>query len=150
MAPSTRAMAMTPSAFRLPSARQVSLGHYAPLRALSTINRAQLTHGAFQTATARPSVALHLAHTGRVAFQRSYADAPPKAKPGKLRRTFRWAWRLTYLSATGLLGYTCYTIWQDRHPEPQAEPDPNKKTLVILGKPPTKASICAAHVARDS
>lgn len=77
---------------------------------------------------------MKLQTTGRIAFRRAYADAPPKPKPGKLRRTFRWMWRLTYLSLGGLAGYTVYLIYQDRHPEPQYEPDPSKKTLVILGE----------------
>ena len=58
----------------------------------------------------------------------------PKPKPSKIRRTFRWIWRLTYLSVGGLIGYTCYIIYLDRNPEPQFEQDPNKKTLVILGR----------------
>jgi NADH:ubiquinone reductase (non-electrogenic) len=82
----------------------------------------------------RPSATLKLNHTGRIAFRRAYANEAPKPKPGKLRRTFRWAWRLTYLSAFGVLGYTAFTIWQDRHPEPQVEQDPKKKTLVVLGE----------------
>lgn len=133
MASSTRAMAMMPSFSGLAS-RQASLKSAATFRALSTASRAPAPSNALKTTAARPTVALQLRNTGRVAFQRTYADEAPKPKPGKLRRTFRWAWRLTYLSATGLLGYTFYTIWQDRHPEPQAEQDPKKKTLVILGK----------------
>lgn len=77
---------------------------------------------------------MRLAATGRVAFRRAYADEAPKPKPSRLRRTFRWAWRITYLSTVGLVGYTCYIVYQDRHPEPQFEPDPTKKTLVILGE----------------
>lgn len=89
---------------------------------------------------------MKLANSGRIAFRRAYADeAPkPKPKPGKLRRTFRWAWRLTYLSALGLVGYTAYDIYVDRHPDEQFNPDPNKKTLVILGEstPSYKALTC--------
>lgn len=94
----------------------------AAARSFSTIPR-----------TARPSVALKLQSAGKVAFRRAYADEVPKRKPGKLRLTFRWAWRLTYLSAAGLVGYGFLNIWQDRHPPPQFEADPDKKTLVILG-----------------
>jgi NADH:ubiquinone reductase (non-electrogenic) len=86
---------------------------------------------------ARPSVASKLDNAGRIAFRRAYASEAPKEsvkrKPGKLRLTFRWAWRITYLSVAGLFGYTCYIVWQDRNPEPQYEPDPKKKTLVVLG-----------------
>jgi NADH:ubiquinone reductase (non-electrogenic) len=117
-------------------------------RALAAIGRSsrlalpsRVASKSFSTATgnhllpsARPTVATRLAATGRVAFRRSYADKAPKPKPGKLRTTFRWAWRLTYLSAAGLVGYTCYIVYQDRHPQPQFEPDPSKKTLVILGE----------------
>ncbi len=70
--------------------------------------------------------------------RRAYSDgATPasKALPKKRRfRTLRWIWRLTYLSAIGGAVYIGYSIYQDRHPEPQAEADPNKKTLVILGR----------------
>jgi NADH:ubiquinone reductase (non-electrogenic) len=45
----------------------------------------------------------------------------------------RWIWRLTYLSFLGGLVYVGYRVYEDRHLEPQTEPDPNKKTLVILG-----------------
>lgn len=47
---------------------------------------------------------------------------------------FRWTWRLAYLSVLGGIGYVGYVIYQDRHPDPQKEADPNKKTLVVLGK----------------
>ncbi|KAG5973037.1 hypothetical protein E4U58_005884 [Claviceps cyperi] len=81
----------------------------------------------------RPAVSMKLAASGRIAFRRAYTDEAPKPTPGKLRKTLRWAWRFTYLSAAGLVGYTFITIYQDRHPEPQSEPDSSKKTLVILG-----------------
>ena len=64
-------------------------------------------------------------------FHRSYADSAPVKK----RRAgfFRWTWRLTYLSALGGLGYLGYLIYDLRTPDEQYEPDPKKKTLVILG-----------------
>ncbi|KAL3955961.1 hypothetical protein ACCO45_008807 [Purpureocillium lilacinum] len=98
-------------------------------RAFSTASR---TTPSLRSA-ARPTVAMRLQTTGRLAFRRAYADEAPKPKPGKLRKTFRWMWRLTYLSVLGLAGYTVYIIYDDRHPEPQYEADPTKKTLVILG-----------------
>ncbi|KXX75546.1 External alternative NADH-ubiquinone oxidoreductase, mitochondrial [Madurella mycetomatis] len=68
-------------------------------------------------------------------FRRSYADgvtpAPPPKKPRF--RKLRWAWRLGYLSAIAGVAYIGYGVYRDRHPEPQVEPDPTKKTLVILG-----------------
>ncbi|OAA68056.1 alternative NADH-dehydrogenase [Niveomyces insectorum RCEF 264] len=72
-------------------------------------------------------------------FTRGYASDAPAAdeaapKPKRKRfRALRWLWRLTYLSALGGIVYIGYSIYQDRHPEPQLPPDPNKKTLVILG-----------------
>ncbi|EME86178.1 uncharacterized protein MYCFIDRAFT_88293 [Pseudocercospora fijiensis CIRAD86] len=46
---------------------------------------------------------------------------------------FRWTWRITYVLLIGGLIYTGYNIYQDRYPEEQHPPDPNKKTLVVLG-----------------
>ncbi|KAG6302397.1 hypothetical protein E4U09_003070 [Claviceps aff. purpurea] len=97
-------------------------------RAYSTAVRSHALH-----LPQRPAVSMKLAASGRIAFRRAYTDEAPKPTPGKLRKTLRWAWRFTYLSAAGLVGYTFITIYQDRHPEPQSEPDPSKKTLVILG-----------------
>ncbi|KAM3501128.1 hypothetical protein MY10362_005810 [Beauveria mimosiformis] len=81
----------------------------------------------------RPSPSMRLAVTGRIAFRRPYSDEAPKPRPGKLRTTFRWIWRLTYLSVLATLGYTAYVIYDDRNPGEQFVPDPSKKTLVILG-----------------
>ncbi|KAF3769937.1 alternative NADH-dehydrogenase [Cryphonectria parasitica EP155] len=68
--------------------------------------------------------------------QRQYSDAPPpppKKKPGKLRRTLRWTWRLVYLSVLGTFAYVGYEVWEHRNPDAQVNPDPSKKTLVVLG-----------------
>jgi hypothetical protein len=88
----------------------------------------------------RPTTATVLPRsTLQLAFRRSYAsDAPearlsPAAKPKKRFRILRWLWRITYLSALGFLGYVGYQIWYLRNPTEQFEPDPKKKTLVILG-----------------
>ncbi|KAH7140730.1 hypothetical protein EDB81DRAFT_63185 [Dactylonectria macrodidyma] len=114
-------------------------------RAMSALSRAGLLAQPSRIATralttasktsARPSVAMKLQHSGRIAFRRAYADEAPKSKPkpGKFRSTLRWTWRLTYLSLLATVGYTCYQIWDDRHPEDQFQPDPSKKTLVVLG-----------------
>ena len=65
---------------------------------------------------------------------RTYSDGAVPRKSGRIRTTFRWLWRLTYLSALGTVGYVCYTVYLDRHPAPQTIPDPTKKTLVVLGQ----------------
>lgn len=80
-----------------------------------------------------------LRHPGR----RSYADAPPPPppsppalpapRPKKRFRFFKWLWRLTWLSGVGLTGVLAYSFYTLRHPLEQDEPDPAKKTLVILG-----------------
>jgi NADH:ubiquinone reductase (non-electrogenic) len=44
---------------------------------------------------------------------------------------------LTYISALGGIGWFAYHIYDLRHPTDQFEPDPSKKTLIILG-----TSIC--------
>ena len=68
-------------------------------------------------------------------FRRTYADAAPvKAKKPRRFRFFRWTWRLTYLSILGGLGYVVYDGYASRHPDEQFNPDPKKKTLVVLGK----------------
>ncbi|KAK2813393.1 External alternative NADH-ubiquinone oxidoreductase mitochondrial [Emmonsiellopsis sp. PD_5] len=69
-------------------------------------------------------------------FRRAYADAPaptPAPKPKRRFRFFRWMFRLTLLSIVGGAGALGYSIYSLRHPEEQYEPDPTKKTLVILG-----------------
>ena len=67
------------------------------------------------------------------AFRRSYAEtlSPPIKRRG--RGFFRWTWRLTYLSALGGMGWLGYSIYTLRTPHEQFNPDPSKKTLVILG-----------------
>lgn len=63
-------------------------------------------------------------------------QAPKQNKHGKIRRTFKWTWRLVYLSVLGSIAYASYDVYESRHPEDQVTPDPSKKTLVILGKLP--------------
>lgn len=72
-------------------------------------------------------------------FRRAYSDAPsvslsPPPKPKKRFGFLRWTWRVTYLSAIGFVGWLTYTVWELRNPNDQFEPDPSKKTLVILGE----------------
>jgi NADH:ubiquinone reductase (non-electrogenic) len=66
-------------------------------------------------------------------FRRGVADAAAPVKKRRFR-VFRWTWRLIYLSALGGLGYVGYGIVVNRNPVEQAEADPTKKTLVVLGR----------------
>ncbi|KAF2269755.1 FAD/NAD(P)-binding domain-containing protein [Lojkania enalia] len=67
----------------------------------------------------------------RQSIRRQSTDDAPK--PKKRFSLLRWTWRLTYLTAIGGVAYIAYGIWEMRNPPEQPEPDPNKKTLVILG-----------------
>jgi NADH:ubiquinone reductase (non-electrogenic) len=69
----------------------------------------------------------------RQAFRHASTDsAAPKVKKAGFR-TLRWTWRLTKFSALAGLAYVGYGIYEMRNPEEQPQPDPSKKTLVILG-----------------
>ena len=67
-------------------------------------------------------------------FRRSYADSVAPVIKRRGRGFFRWTWRLTYLSAIGGVAYLSYNIYSLRTPQDQFEPDPSKKTLVVLGR----------------
>ncbi|KAL9079209.1 MAG: hypothetical protein Q9157_001878 [Trypethelium eluteriae] len=91
-------------------------------------------------ARSRPATAIALTRNTlsrpvlRQAFRRGYADHQTEQKVKK--STFgvlKWLWRLTCLGTFAGLGYVGYGIYISRNPEDQAEPDPNKKTLVVLG-----------------
>lgn len=108
-------------------------------RAFATSQKQALNFAQSTTTTNTRPAASSIAKSRVVArqFQRAYADAAPKpSQPGKLRKTFKWIWRLTYLSVLGTFVGIGYTIYLDRNPEPQYEPDPSKKTLVVLGMRP--------------
>ncbi|KAG6995562.1 external alternative NADH-ubiquinone oxidoreductase [Physcia stellaris] len=66
-------------------------------------------------------------------FRRSYADNISPVTKRRGRGFFRWTWRITYVSAIGAVAYLSYNIYSLRTPQEQFEPDPSKKTLVILG-----------------
>ncbi|KAF2475165.1 FAD/NAD(P)-binding domain-containing protein [Lindgomyces ingoldianus] len=92
--------------------------------------------------TSRPSpIASRARWTPRPAFSqialrqsiRRASTEAPKPKKRRFRSFLRWTWRLSYLSAFAGLGYIGYGIWEMRNPDDQPEPDPSKKTLVILG-----------------
>lgn len=73
-------------------------------------------------------------------FRRSYADSAPQAtlspaaKPKRRWGFFRTLWRITYISALGAIAYTGYLVYELKYPNDQFEPDPSKKTLVVLGR----------------
>lgn len=68
-------------------------------------------------------------------FRRGYATEAPVKPPKRRFRFLTYLWRATY--TTTLLGtaYLGYSIYETRYPHEQVEPDPTKKTLVILGMP---------------
>lgn len=92
----------------------------------------------------------------RQSFRRHQSSQAPSPKPrrGAFRTLLLWTWRVTYLSALGGVVYLGYGIWVMRHPVEQEEPDPKKKTLVILGTCDSidslRAPICSQyHQAQD-
>ncbi|KAI8163029.1 External alternative NADH-ubiquinone oxidoreductase [Colletotrichum sp. SAR 10_70] len=125
MASSARAMSSLRAAAQL-APRAPRNAASAGRRTLTTATRTGL-----RIVAARPAAAA-VSRTVARQFRREYADAAPK-RPGKIRKTFRWVWRLTYLSTLGLFAYVGYEVYEDRHFEDQVEFDPTKKTLVILG-----------------
>lgn len=75
----------------------------------------------------------------RNAFRRTYTDSAQPKKKGF--RLLRWLWRATYVSAIVGTGYAAYGIYEMRNPPDQVQPDPKKKTLVILGALPSAAKL---------
>ena len=59
--------------------------------------------------------------------------AQGQVRPKKRFRLLRWTFRLTYLAGLLGVGYVGYGIYVSRSPAEQLEPDPSKKTLVVLG-----------------
>jgi NADH:ubiquinone reductase (non-electrogenic) len=103
----------------------------ASIMQLSSVSRRSIS-----TSLRAPLQATKPTSISRIA-RRGYADAAPTPSPApqpkKRFRALRWAWRLTWLSAIGLTGYVAYSILELRQPPEQFTPDPEKKTLVILG-----------------
>ncbi|KAI5811049.1 hypothetical protein DFH27DRAFT_589069 [Peziza echinospora] len=56
-----------------------------------------------------------------------------KSGKGRIGQILKYAWRATYISTLMGVAYLGWSIFEIRHPTEQAEPDPTKKTLVILG-----------------
>jgi NADH:ubiquinone reductase (non-electrogenic) len=105
------------------------------LSSLSTLRQTRRLRTARPSSISSPQLQL--------SFRRAYADAPavklsPTPKPKKRFRIFRFLWRATYLSVLGGLAYLTYTIYDAKHPPDQIDPDPSKKTLVILGRSMTR------------
>lgn len=88
-----------------------------------------------QAAAFKPSVQNQIA---RSSFKRAYASeaspAPVNKAPKNRFRYFKYAWRGTYTLAIVGTVWLAYSIYETRFPKEQTEPDPTKKTLVILGK----------------
>ena len=103
-------------------------------RGISTATKGNQLKNQLQSGLKRSSVQLPK-HSIRQNFRRGYADQPVVTEKTKKRSWgfLRWTWRLTYLSAIGGAAYMGWGIYQSKHPADQQEPDPNKKTLVVLG-----------------
>ena len=79
-------------------------------------------------------------------LRRDYANGPVAAPVKKKGRGFfGWAWLLTKLGALGGAVWVGYAIWAVRQPDEQFDPDPSKKTLVILGNAPRPGRSSARH-----
>lgn len=103
---------------------------FAARRAFATQQRPpQLATSKLRPASSPSPLTAHPAF--RNTFRRAYADSAAPKKKGF--RPLRWLWRLTWVSAIVGVGYIGYGIYEMRNPPDQLQPDPNKKTLVILG-----------------
>ncbi len=133
MAPSSRALS------------KLAVPHGAVLLRQSPAAPRLFLQASRRTVDARPVVGSTQALVARQ-FRHGYAsEAAPVPPPKKPRfRKLRWTWRLSYLATIAGLVYLGYGIYLERHPEPQVEPDPTKKTLVILGKINQHPAPCAA------
>ncbi|KAL0253093.1 NADH:ubiquinone oxidoreductase [Diplodia seriata] len=98
-------------------------------RAFATHQRPQLAAPQFRRASAPSPLSAQPAL--RNAFRCASTDSAAPKKKGF--RMLRWLWRATYVSAIVGIGYAGYGIYDMRNPPDQLQPDPKKKTLVILG-----------------
>jgi NADH:ubiquinone reductase (non-electrogenic) len=69
----------------------------------------------------------------RQSIRRSSTDGPI-TRPKTRFRFLKWTWRLSQLAVIGGLGWVAYGIYEVRNPADQPNPDPSKKTLVVLGE----------------
>ncbi|KAK1780993.1 hypothetical protein QBC45DRAFT_84523 [Copromyces sp. CBS 386.78] len=70
-------------------------------------------------------------------IRRAHTETTPALpEPPKERRRFRklrWLWRAPLLASLAGIAYIGLGVYEERNPGPQVEPDPSKKTLVVLG-----------------
>lgn len=131
--------ATTSTAMQLSSLSRAARVTSLSASSLSSSSRATISSRPFASTPLSTSVSRQqLVKEQRSVFRRAYSDQaalPPPPQPKKKRfRFFRWTYRLTMLGLLGSAGYLGYSIYLLRHPEEQIEPDPSKKTLVILGQ----------------
>lgn len=123
---------MQPHQLGLRALRQRGLAQVPSRRAFS-YGRPQ-RHSLVKLGSAPPRPALlplnSSARRGQ-SFHRTYTDQASKPRRGL--RVLKWVWRATYVSVLGALAFVGYEIYTLQYPADQAEPDPNKKTLVVLG-----------------
>ncbi|EAA29772.1 hypothetical protein GE21DRAFT_4846 [Neurospora crassa] len=69
-------------------------------------------------------------------IRRAHTETTPLPEPPKERRRFRklrWLWRAPLFVSLAGIAYVGWGVYEERNPGPQVEPDPSKKTLVVLG-----------------
>jgi NADH:ubiquinone reductase (non-electrogenic) len=110
--------------------------HASSIRALSSATPRSVRPAVATNASAQ----LLLRHGARRGYAEAGTPPPPpppppplKRKRGVFRSVLLWSWRLTYVSLLGGLAYVGYGVYEMRFPVEQDEPDPTKKTLVVLG-----------------
>ncbi|EEP78491.1 hypothetical protein UREG_03337 [Uncinocarpus reesii 1704] len=109
-----------------PALRLSAAASRRPLSALSQHQFTRLTRPILSSAIAQ-------AVPRRTYAQAAAPASSPAPAPKKRFRLFRWFYRLILLSLLGGVGTLGYSIYSLRHPAEQFVPDPEKKTLVILG-----------------
>lgn len=141
---SKMAMRITSPQCRLPSTVK-TMSSLAARRSVSSVTSRSIAFARTSKPQQLSAAALHQS------FRRTYATVPPPPvptgpagpdgqvgvpppAPKRRFRVLRWLWRITYLSLLGGAGYIAYIIYDGKHPNEQFDPDPSKKTLVILGK----------------
>ncbi|KAJ1335372.1 NADH:ubiquinone reductase (non-electrogenic) [Microdochium nivale] len=124
-------LAGTSARHQLPAVRASALP--AARAAFATAARTSPRQPASATINASRQVSRQFTRTYASEGPSATLSPTPKKKPGKIRRTFTWLRRLTYFSVILIAGGIIYDGYIDRNPDEQTEPDPTKKTLVVLG-----------------